>query len=72
MGRLKLPGHNGGPPLDVEPGAASWRQWCWTRARRRGWTVLREVAPARLKRAEATGMPYRGYALETMERGRFP
>lgn len=69
-------GHNGGPPLDAEdppdPGA-SWRRYCWRRAHRRAWkTPPREIALRRLERAEALGMTYREYALEIMERGRFP
>ncbi len=65
------PGHNGGPALDDEdPGAASWRQWWGTRARKRAWAVPREVALSRLRRAEEMGMSYREYALEIMERGR--
>lgn len=64
-------GHNGGPPLDEEPGAASWRQWCWTRARKKAWAVPREVALSRLARAEQLGMTYREYTLEIMERGKY-
>lgn len=63
-------GHNGGPPLEDDPGA-SWRQWCWKRARKRAWSVPREVALRRLERAEALGMSYREYSLEIMERGRY-
>ena len=67
-------GHNGGPPLELEedPGAASWRHYCWRRAHRRAWkTPPREIALSRLARAEALGMTYREYALEIMERGRY-
>lgn len=69
-------GHNGGPPLvdqepKEEPGAASWRKWCWTRASKRAWSVPREVALSRLARAEQLGLTYREYALEIMERGRY-
>lgn len=64
-------GHNGGPPLDEEPGAASWRQWCWTRARKKACAVPREVALSRLARAEQLGMTYREYTLEIMERGKY-
>ena len=68
------PGHNGGPPLEDEedPGAVSWRMWCWRRASKRAWKVPREIALSRLARAEALGMTYREYALEIMERGQFP
>jgi len=66
------PGHNGGPPLnDEDPSAASWRQWCWTRARKRAWAIPREVALSRLRLVEELGMSYREYALEIMERGRY-
>ncbi len=71
---LALIGHNGGPPLEPEEdlGARSFRSWCWRRAHRRAWkTPPREIALARLARAEALGMTYKEYALEIMERGRF-
>lgn len=71
--RLSAPGgigHNGGPPLEEEPGAA-WRLWTWKRASRRAWkTPPREIALRRLARAEELGMTYRDYALEILERGR--
>lgn len=69
-----LIGHNGGPPLEPEedPGAVSWRSWCWRRAHRRAWkTPPREIALSRLARAEALGMSYKEYTLEIMERGRY-
>lgn len=62
-------GHNGGPPLDDDPGASSWRLWCWRRARKRAWSAPREVVLRRLARAEELGMSYREYALEILERG---
>jgi hypothetical protein len=66
------PGHNGGPPLE-DPPDASWRQWIWTRAHKRAWkTPPREIALARLARAEELGMTYREYTLEILERGRRP
>ena len=64
------PGHNGGPPLE-EPDPGGWRQHCWTRARKRAWSVPWEVALRRLERAEELGMTYREYALEIMERGKY-
>ena len=64
-------GHNGGPPLEPPTEGASWRQWCWTRARKKAWSVPREVALSRLKSAEAAGLTYREYTLEIMERGRY-
>jgi hypothetical protein len=69
-----LIGHNGGPPLDPDPpedpGAASWRSWCWRRAHKRAWkTPPREIALRRLARAEERGMTYKEYTLEILERG---
>ncbi len=69
-------GHNGGPPLDPDPpeedpGAASWRSYCWRRAHKAAWkTPPREIVLRRLERAEALGMTYKEYTLEIMERGR--
>ena len=64
-------GHNGGPPLeDEDPGATSWRLWCWRKAHRKAWSAPREVALRRLERAEAVGMSYHDYTLEILERGR--
>jgi len=64
-------GHNGGPALDgAEPGA-SWRLWCWRRARKRAWSAPREIALSRLARAQALGMTYHDYTLEILERGRY-
>lgn len=63
-------GHNGGPPLEVRDPDASWRLWCWRRARKRAWSAPREVALRRLARAEELGMTYREYTLEILERGR--
>ena len=65
-------GDNGGPPLEEpDPGAASWRLWCWKRARRRAWSAPREVVQRRLERAGQLGLTYHEYALEIMERGRY-
>jgi hypothetical protein len=65
-------GHNGGPPLEEEdPGAASWRLWCWKRAKKKAWSAPREVALRRLARAEELGMTYREYTLEILERGKY-
>ena len=66
------PGSCWWPSLDDEdPGAASWQQWCWARARRRALTVPREVAPKRPRRAKQPGLRYREYTLGIMERGRY-
>ncbi len=67
-------GHNGGPrldPPDPPDPDASWRLWCWRRAKKRAWAVPREVAQSRLARADALGMSYTDYSREIMERGRF-
>jgi hypothetical protein len=62
-------GHNGGPPLDEDPGV-SWRHYCWKKAHKRAWkTPPREIALKRLARAEELGMTYHAYTLEIMERG---
>jgi len=63
-------GHNGGPPLEDDDPGASWRLWCWRRARKRAWSAPREIALRRLARAEELGMTYRAYTLEILERGR--
>lgn len=60
-------GHNGGPPLDT---GVSWRLFCWTKAHRAAWkTPPREIALARLARAEALGMSYHDYAAVILDRG---
>jgi hypothetical protein len=70
MPDIVLIGHNGGPPLD--PGAASWRSFCWRRAHKRAWkTPPREIALRRLARAEELGMTYREYTVEILERGKY-
>jgi hypothetical protein len=65
-------GHNGGPPLEEHDPGASWRSWCWRRAKKRAWSAPREIALRRLERAERLGMTYREYTLEILERGRHP
>jgi len=60
-------GHNLGPPLD--PGAG-WRLFCWKKAHTRAWkTPPREIALARLARAEALGMSYRAYTAVLLDTG---
>jgi hypothetical protein len=60
-------GHNAGPPLD--PGAG-WRHFCWRKAHSRAWkTPPREIALARLARAEALGISYREYTSVLLDRG---
>jgi len=56
-----------GPPLD--PGA-DWRHFCWKKAHARAWqTPPREIALARLARAEALGMSYRAYTAVLLDTG---
>jgi hypothetical protein len=60
-------GHNGGPPFD--PGAG-WRYFCWKKAHAAAWkTPPREIALARLARAEALGMTYREYNAVLLDTG---
>jgi hypothetical protein len=60
-------GHNRGPALD--PGAA-WRAFCWRKAHAQAWkTPPREIALARLARAQALGMTYRQYTAVLLDRG---
>jgi hypothetical protein len=60
-------GHNRGPPLD--PGA-DWRRFCWKKAHARAWkTPPREIALARLARAQSLGMTYREYTAVLLDRG---
>lgn len=61
-------GHNGGPPLDLHAG---WRHFCWKKAHARAWkTPPREIALARLARAEALGMSYCEYTAILLDTGR--
>jgi hypothetical protein len=59
-------GHNGGPPLDPEAG---WRHFCWKKAHARAWKTPREIALARLARAEALGISYREYTAVLLDKG---
>lgn len=70
-------GHNGGPPLEPEPELlldqpdGGYKLWRWRRAHKKAWkTPPREIALARLARAEELGMTYRAYTLEILERGK--
>jgi hypothetical protein len=69
---LKDPGigHNGGPPLE-EPLGGGWHGFCWKKAHQRAWkTPPREIALARLKRAEELGMTYREYTAIILDTGK--
>jgi hypothetical protein len=60
-------GHNGGPPFDA---GIDWRRFCWLRAHARAWqTPPREIARARLARAQALGITYRQYTAVLLDRG---
>ncbi len=62
-------GHNKGPPLDEEP-ATTWHHYCWRQAHKRaGKTPPREIALARLARAEELGMTYKEYTAIILDRG---
>ena len=57
-------GHNGGPPLDP------WRHFVWKKAHKAAWkTPPREIALARLKRAEELGMTYKEYTAVILDTG---
>ena len=67
---LTLPGigHNQGPPLEI---GVTWHQYCWRKAHKRAWkTPPREIALARLARAEELGMTYREYTAVILDTGR--
>jgi hypothetical protein len=49
---------------------ASWRHFCWKKAHATAWkTPPREIALARLKRAEELGMSYREYTAHLLDTG---
>jgi hypothetical protein len=63
-------GHNGGPPLDEEPGYL-WRKYRWTKAYKEAWkTPSMAVLKFRVARAEAAGVTYEQYMLELLDSGR--
>jgi len=60
-------GHNGGPALDP---SVHWRAFCWKKAHKRAWkTPPREIALARLARAEELGMTYKEYTAIILDTG---
>jgi len=60
-------GHNQGPPLEL---GISWEHFCWKKAHAAAWkTPPREIALARLARAEALGMTYREYTAVLLDKG---
>jgi hypothetical protein len=63
-------GHNNGPSFFEY---ALYVAYCWKEAYKKAWTPpSQELAVRRAEKAEALGLSYREYALEIMERGRFP
>ena len=64
-------GHNLGPPLEELPYRGSgWHHYCWKRAHARAWkTPPREIALARLARAQELGMSYHDYAAIILDKG---
>jgi hypothetical protein len=72
MSEPKL-GHNGGPPLEEDdpPIKMTWRHFCWKKAHAGAWrTPPREIALARLARAEELGMTYKEYTSIILDSGR--
>lgn len=63
-------GHNGGPPLDEEPGYLV-RRYCWKKAHREAWkTPPMPILKFRVARAEAAGVSYEAYMSELLDTGR--
>jgi hypothetical protein len=63
-------GHNGGPPLDEQPGYL-WRKHAWTQAYKKAWAPPpMDVLKFRVARAEAAGVSYHDYMLELLDSGR--
>lgn len=66
-------GHNGGPPLEEELRIVSWQYYCWRKSYAKAWkTPPREIALARLQRAEELGMSYREYTAIVLDKGVLP
>jgi hypothetical protein len=65
-----LIGHNKGPPLDDELKIVTWGHYCWKKAHAKAWkTPPREIALARLARAEELGMSYKDYTAIILDKG---
>jgi len=62
-------GHNNGPAWDV---AQLFVVYCWENAVKAAWKVPQETAIRRARKAARLGFTYKQYALEIMERSRFP
>jgi len=70
IGDVANVGHNGGPPLDEEPGYL-WRKYRWTKAYNEAWKPpSMAVLKFRMARAEAAGVSYHEYMLELLDSGR--
>ena len=64
-------GHNNGPPLEAERPPLTWHYFCWRKAHAAAWkTPPREIALARLARAEELGMSYKEYTAIILDTGR--
>lgn len=63
-------GHNGGPPIDEEPGYLV-RRFCWKKAHQEAWkTPPMAILRFRVSRAEAAGVSYETYMTELLDTGR--
>ena len=63
-------GHNGGPPLDEQPGYL-WRKHAWTQAYKKAWAPpSMDVLKFRVARAEAAGLTYHEHMLELLDSGK--
>ncbi len=70
IGDVSKLGHNGGPPLEEEPGYL-WRKYRWTKAYQEAWkTPSMAVLRFRVARAEAAGLSYHDYMLALLDTGR--
>ena len=70
IGDVSRLGHNGGPPLDEEPGYL-WRKYRWTKAYNEAWKPpSMAILKFRVARAAAAGLSYHDYMLELLDSGR--
>ena len=70
IGDVSKVGHNGGPPLEDEPGYL-WRKYRWTKAYNEAWKPpSMAVLKFRMARAAAAGVSYHEYMLELLDSGR--
>jgi hypothetical protein len=70
LGEAASIGHNGGPPLEEQPGYL-WRRYAWKEAHKKAWTPpSMAVLKFRVARAEAAGLTYQEYMSELLDTGR--